>query len=202
VVDVVASDAARKASMLERVIAVIVGIAAAGIVADPVAVMMHVRNIRMSGSVGESSGSAVIVAVGRSRIMMIVAVGRRRTLMIVAVERSRTMAWNETTTNAVRAAPGTARATTTAGVTAAAALAGSRSGPESDSRKRKHRHDDDKSEKPLHPILLCDMRASFEPSETFADVRAARGVPYCCSRRIIGNVVLSESPSHGSAHVC
>ena len=122
VVDVVVSDAARKTSVLERVIEVIVGIAGAGIVSDPPAIAVDVRSIRMSLMVDKSSRSAGIPPV------------RRR----------RTMRWNVTATNATASA---ARVTAAATLTAAAALPGT-SGADRESRKRAHRCDDQRTGAP------------------------------------------------------
>ena len=70
-----------------------------------------------------------------------------RSAGIAPARRRRTVLWNETAANATAS---TARVTTAAGMTAAAALPGTSSGAEGNSRKRTHRHDDEKSEELLH----------------------------------------------------
>ena len=54
--DVAASEAAGKASVFPGMIEVVMGIVAAGVMADPFAIGMNVRRVRMSGLVVEVTG--------------------------------------------------------------------------------------------------------------------------------------------------
>ena len=77
-----AAEAARKASMLPRMIEMVVGIIAAGVVADPFIVGMDVGGVRVSGLVAEDG-----MFLDRTRI---------------ATERSWTVSGNVSTANAMR----------------------------------------------------------------------------------------------------
>src|SRR6202030_668408 len=96
-----AAKAAGEAAVFPGMIQVIVRVAAAGIVANPLVIVVHVRGVRMIGPIAEGAGvvlrAAFLSAIFRAAILLSVILGRA----ILRSVRRRTVLWNMATANLV-----------------------------------------------------------------------------------------------------